>query len=86
LILGCVLDTMFSLKPLTMLAKNQTENHGVGGSIPPLGTKDPHNISKMALWLSTDPDNAQRGGATGAQTVVARRKKSLIHYVERPSI
>jgi len=26
-----------------------TENHGVGGSIPPLGTKDPHNISKMAL-------------------------------------
>jgi hypothetical protein len=39
----------------------------------------------MALWLSTNPHNAQRGGATGAQIVVARRKKSFIRCVERPS-
>jgi hypothetical protein len=35
---SAVLDTSFDRKQLTTRMKKQTENHGVGGSIPPLGT------------------------------------------------
>jgi hypothetical protein len=32
------LDTLFAFNLLNLPMKKQTENHGVGGSIPPLGT------------------------------------------------
>jgi hypothetical protein len=34
-----MLDTFRYSNPLSGLLENEPENHGVGGSIPPLGTK-----------------------------------------------
>jgi hypothetical protein len=36
--LSAGLDTLGLANPLQKRAKNEPENHGVGGSIPPLGT------------------------------------------------
>jgi hypothetical protein len=38
LIHGTELDTQVGFNRLNLHLKAQTENHGVGGSIPPLGT------------------------------------------------
>jgi hypothetical protein len=49
LIHGTELDTQAGFNRLNLRLKRQTENHGVGGSIPPLGT-----ISSIAWQNSED--------------------------------
>jgi hypothetical protein len=45
---GVELDTLFALNLLNFPMKEQTENHGVGGSIPPLGTIDFNSLVTIA--------------------------------------
>ena len=52
---------------VAQLVEHVTENHGVGGSIPPLGTIRSHKIGSEVLPLGWGGADG-RGGTLGAQT------------------